>query len=179
MSAQKNQQGYSKSKKASITKDQNDSGFLIVSPMKELSPIKEKISEEQKCIEVVEFGWQRHKLGGEIRYLEQFYIENPNLQKSDIQRLDLDSCLDEQGKPVYRKTTQALMQNMALKIQSRISMAGEQIYSSIPLQQACLSDYHCFKGDYGKDWKGHQVIKSKTLSGTKRGQTSSKKIIQQ
>ncbi|CAD8153105.1 unnamed protein product [Paramecium pentaurelia] len=139
MSAQKSKQEYSKSKKVSITKEQNDSGFLIVSPMKELSPIKEKISEEQKCIEVVEFGWQRHKLGGEIRYLEQFYIENPNLQKSDIQRLDLDSCLDEQGKPVYRKTTQALMQNMALKIQSRISMAGDNKEQNVEWNKKSLN----------------------------------------
>ncbi|CAD8070312.1 unnamed protein product [Paramecium sonneborni] len=168
MSAQKSSQENYKSKKISITKEQNESGFLIVSPVKELSPIKDKIKEEQKCIEIIEFGWQRHKLGGEIRYLEQFYNENPNLQKSDVQRLDLDSCLDDQGKSVYRKTTQGLMQNMALKIQSRIQLAGEQIYTSHPLQQAGLGDYHCFKGDYGKDWKGHQVIKSKTLSGTKR-----------
>ncbi|CAD8074857.1 unnamed protein product [Paramecium sonneborni] len=65
---------------------------------KELSLKQRNISEEQKCFYIIEFRLQRHQLGSEIQYLEQFDYENLKLQKSDIQVLDLDNFFDDQVK---------------------------------------------------------------------------------
>lgn len=48
----------------------------IVSREKGHSPIR---SEESKCIETIDYNWQYHSLGGEVRYLEKFVTQHPNL----------------------------------------------------------------------------------------------------